>query len=91
MSTNALERGPGLARAKRRRTVALWLLLVLLTPGTASAYIDPGAGSFVVQALIALAAGIAVTGRLYWSKIKSLLGLGSAGAEDDEDDPSDDD
>ena len=48
------------------------------------AYIDPGAGSFVVQALIAMVAGIAVTGRLYWSKIKGMLGLAAAADEDDD-------
>jgi hypothetical protein len=54
------------------------------------AYIDPGAGSFVIQALVAALAGIAVTGRLYWSKIKVMLGMGSVD-EDDEDAKSDDD
>ncbi len=53
------------------------------------AYIDPGAGSFLVQALVAMVAGIAVTGRVYWSKIKSILGLASA--EEDEDAHADDD
>ena len=37
------------------------------------AYIDPGAGSFVIQALLATIAGIAVMGRLYWSKIKRFF------------------
>lgn len=48
------------------------------------AYIDPGAGSFVVQALIAALAGIAVTGRIYWARIKNLLGIATPD-EDDED------
>lgn len=52
------------------------------------AYIDPGAGSFVVQALVAMIAGIAVTGRIYWAKIKSMLGI--AAAADDDDDIDDD-
>ncbi len=50
------------------------------------AYIDPGAGSFLVQALVAAAAGIAITVRLYWKRVKTLLGL-STEAED-EDGPS---
>jgi len=57
--------------------------------GLRLAYIDPGAGSFVVQALIAMVAGIAVTGRLYWKKIKAMLGLSIR--DEDEDSPIDDD
>ena len=38
------------------------------------AYIDPGTGSFLVQALIAAVAGVAVTLRMYWSKIKGFFG-----------------
>ena len=37
------------------------------------AYIDPGSGSFLVQALVATAAGIAVVGRRYWAAIKAFL------------------
>ena len=52
------------------------------------AYIDPGAGSFIFQALVAALAGIAVMSRLYWSKIKKFFGL--APADDDEDSDADD-
>jgi hypothetical protein len=52
------------------------------------AYIDPGAGSFVIQALLATIAGIAVTGRIYWSKIKKILGMASV--DDDEGSDADD-
>jgi hypothetical protein len=38
------------------------------------AYLDPGSGSFLIQAVIASIAGAAVTLRLYWGKIKSFLG-----------------
>ena len=51
------------------------------------AYIDPGAGSFVIQALVAALAGILVTGRIYWSKIKKMLGMTT---DDDEDSDADD-
>lgn len=37
-------------------------------------YLDPGAGSLVVQGLIALAAGTAVTVRLYWKRVKRFFG-----------------
>ena len=39
------------------------------------AYIDPGSGSFVLQALIAAFAGTLVAANIYWQKIKRFLGL----------------
>lgn len=38
------------------------------------AYIDPGTGSVIAQALIGAAVGIGVLVKTYWSKIKSLFG-----------------
>jgi hypothetical protein len=68
--------------------IPVWLLLGLaLAPGAASgaavapavegarlAYIDPGSGSFILQALVAMLAGAAVALKAYWGKIKSFLG-----------------
>lgn len=45
--------------------------------GPLLAYIDPGAGSFLLQALVAAMAGIIVTVNIYWEKIKTLFGIGS--------------
>jgi hypothetical protein len=53
------------------------------------AYIDPGTGSVLVQALIAAIAGIAVTTRLYWERIKVFLGLASP-TDEGRDAPRDD-
>lgn len=55
------------------------------------AYLDPGSGSFLVQALIAMFAGIVVTLRLYWAKIANLLGLGGTDRDDDYYEDEDDD
>jgi len=41
------------------------------------AYIDPSAGGMLVQMLLAGTAGLAVLGKLYWSRIKTTLGLKS--------------
>ena len=41
------------------------------------AYVDPGAGSFILQALVAALAGIVVTLNVYWRRIKDLFGFGS--------------
>ena len=49
------------------------------------AYIDPGSGSFILQALIATLAGTLVAVNIYWQKIKRFLGLSS---DDDEQDQS---
>ena len=47
--------------------------IVLLVPAAASAYIDPGTGSFLLQMLLAALLGFLFTLRLYWSKVKSFL------------------
>jgi hypothetical protein len=39
-------------------------------------YLDPGAGSMILQALAAGIAGLAVTGKLYWGRIKRALRFG---------------
>lgn len=79
------------------RVVLVFLMVVLpglafaWTSGQGSqevrlAYLDPGSGSFMIQALVAALAGIAVTGRLYWTKIKSVLGFSSRTDDEDPDD-----
>jgi len=47
------------------------------------AYIDPGSGSFVLQALIAAIAGAAVAIKAYWTRIRQLLGIDPAKSEDE--------
>lgn len=41
------------------------------------AYIDPSAGGMLVQLLLAGTAGVAVLGKLYWTRIKTSLGIKS--------------
>ena len=50
------------------------------------AYIDPGSGSFLVQARVATAAGLAVVVRRYWTSIKAVFGRTS---EDSDSEPGD--
>jgi hypothetical protein len=40
------------------------------------AYLDPGTGSMLLQAIAAGLAGVAVAGKLYWRRIKALLHIG---------------
>ena len=39
-------------------------------------YLDPGAGSMILQALAGGLAGLAVAGKLYWGRVKRALRLG---------------
>lgn len=52
--------------------------MLLLFPGTAAAYLDPGNGSFIFQMLLGILFTVAVTFRVYWAKLviflNSLLG-----------------
>ena len=40
------------------------------TTGAAHAYIDPGAGSFVLQMMLAGALAVGATVKIYWYRIK---------------------
>lgn len=53
---------------------ALAILLALWSTD-AHAYLDPGTGSMILQILLGGVAGALVVGKLYWHKLKSLLGL----------------
>jgi hypothetical protein len=58
------------------------------------AYVDPGSGSFILQAVVATLAGAVVVANTYWRRIKRFLGLSSGDPSDDEDEavaPRDDD
>jgi hypothetical protein len=46
---------------------------VLSYTAPASAYLDPGTGSMMLQALLGGIAGAAVVGRLYWHRMKSFM------------------
>ena len=52
------------------RMVALISLGLALTSSSAHAYLDPGTGSIVLQAVLAAVVGAAVTLKLYWMRVK---------------------
>jgi hypothetical protein len=56
------------------------------------AYVDPGAGSYILQTLVAMLAGAVVAIHIYWAKIKKLFGFSGTHADDDKrgDRPDDD-
>ena len=87
-------REKGIGRALRKRTLSVGLVFtVMLVAGVASAagrpggvtrlaYLDPGSGSFILQALVAMLAGAIVAVNAYWTRIKSFLGLSKASKDD---------
>lgn len=48
-------------------------LMVLSSASDARAYMDPGTGSFAVQALIGSIASVVVAVRLFWGRITASL------------------
>ena len=48
------------------------LCVSLLSANPAYAYLDPGTGSMLVQALIAVVAAITVSIGIYWRRLKSF-------------------
>jgi len=52
--------------------LAVWWIAVLAPK--AEAYIDPSAGGMLVQLLLAGTAGVAVLGKLLWSRVKRVFG-----------------
>lgn len=56
------------------RSLAAVLLALALTASDAHAqYLDPGAGSIIVQAVIAVTIGAATAAKLYWRRISAFL------------------
>ena len=49
------------------------IAIFLIFPSLSEAYLDPGAGSYILQMLLAGALGLMFTIKLYVSKIKSFF------------------
>lgn len=58
---------------KIRKILIAVLLVQIIFCSEAKAYIDPGTGSFVIQALIAGVAGFLYALKLYWANIKTFF------------------
>ena len=50
-----------------------FLILSLLFPGNAQAYIDPGMGSFILQVILGFIAAAVTSVTFFWNKIKSII------------------
>ena len=53
--------------------IAMFLLMSEVN-GRLEAYLDPGTGSMVIQAVLAAIVGAASLVRLYWHRLKSVFG-----------------
>jgi len=61
------------------------IAVAVAAPRPASAYVDPGTGSFLVQGIIAALVGAGVAVKMFWGRIKSGL-TGRKPPRDDDDD-----
>ena len=55
--------------------LAIATIMVGILTSSAYAYLDPGTGSIILQVLLGGVAGLALAGKLYWQKFRSLLGI----------------
>jgi len=56
----------------KKKSVLLLIILIGIT-GNVYGYVDPGTGSYLVQVLIAAAAGAALGIKLFWKKITAFF------------------
>ena len=57
----------------RMVSLAVIVMVLVLAPSAALAYIDPGTGSFVIQGIIAAVVGAGFAIKMFWHRIKSTL------------------
>ena len=48
-------------------------IFILVISNNAQAYIDPGSGSIIIQAILGAIAAVGTTLSIYWSKIKKFF------------------
>lgn len=57
----------------RKTALIVTGVLVIAAPDAHAQYLDPGAGSVMIQAIIAVLVGGATVLKLYWSKISGFF------------------
>jgi hypothetical protein len=61
------------ANQKKTNVPVIQILIILLLPKNAYAYVDPGSGSVIITTILGLFAAIGFTFRKYFYKLKRLL------------------
>ena len=51
----------------------LYMLTLIIFPTKAFAYLDPGTGSIILQAILGFIAATVASISIYWEKFKSLI------------------
>ncbi len=60
-----------------RTSLLVALIVALIVPQAAHAYLDPASGSMILQAVIGGVAAAALAFRYYWRRIQAFFGYGS--------------
>jgi len=60
-------------KAVRSRPLLTALLVLLLLPVPALAYLDPSTGSMLISAIVGLFASLVLAIKTYWYRLKSLF------------------
>ena len=58
-------------------------IFIILIGNKAYAYIDPGSGSIIIQAILGAIAAVGTTASIYWSKIKKFFTKNKKNLTDD--------
>jgi hypothetical protein len=66
----------------RKSTLLASFAIFIMATDNAYAYLDPGTGSIILQAIIAGVASTIFAVRMYWSRIKEKFGMSRASDDD---------
>ena len=55
------------------KLLALVLAVVLLSPSSAFAYLDPATGSYVLQVLAGVFLGVVYLAKVYWLRVRLFI------------------
>ena len=55
------------------KTQTILILYIILLPSNAYAYLDPGTGSIILQAILGFIAAAIASISVYWAKFKILI------------------
>ena len=72
------------SKGMARRLAVLLFAVLLLTPLSAWAYLDPTTGSMVISAVVGLFASLVLAVRTYWYKLKAFFRRKPAAVEKDD-------
>jgi hypothetical protein len=62
--------------AVQKKLLFAVLLVLMLTPRPAWAYLDPSSGSMMLQLILGGLAGLGIAVKLFWGRVLSILGVG---------------